>query len=212
MSTGHDFGEFREGDGIAGEERARCVLVARQVAGDGGHEAVGRLLSCAHRIGAAARAARVVDQLAQGDRCAARLGIEPVPVAREERDLTRNDAELRTSGAATNGVRGFFVLCARRRGGVARADFLVRASEIQLDLAAGVVVEHKDWMTPADALAHGERHVSDGAGGKAFAAFEGDAGRGGCHVLSLWRDPMGAFAAICQLHPDKNIRFVPGDP
>ncbi|RYY58821.1 MAG: DUF2239 family protein, partial [Comamonadaceae bacterium] len=39
-------------------------------------------------------AARVFHQLAQGDRGAAGLAVEPVPVARQERDLARDHAEL----------------------------------------------------------------------------------------------------------------------
>src|SRR5438128_2689498 len=100
---------------IAGEQRARGLLEVRKIARHRRHEAVSDFARTAHAVRAAAGAARLLDQLAQRDRSAAGLTCEPVPMARQQRDLARDDAKLRTAGAA----RGFGFL--RWRGAQLRA-------------------------------------------------------------------------------------------
>ena len=69
------FRKIPETSGVAGEKGAVGFLVIAPVPSDGGKEAISCFLSRAQGIALAARLARFLDKLAQGDGSAARLCI-----------------------------------------------------------------------------------------------------------------------------------------
>ena len=121
------------------EQGARCLLETRPVAGHDGHEPVGGLLRLADTVLAPVRASCHLNELAQCDRCPSGLGIEPIPMPRQQRDFARDDAKFRAAGATRSvgdrpGVRS---ACASRstrprrsRGNPPRWDSLVASSKI----------------------------------------------------------------------------------
>jgi hypothetical protein len=164
------------------EQRAGGVLEAGQVAGNGGHEAVGGLARGAHGVAIGVHVARVLDQLAQRDRGTAGLAAEPVPVPRQQRDFARDHAELGTADAARHllpviamvsviGTGGGRQLARHRRHGraaqVARIDVVQRAvlvveREVRARVvAAAQLVEHLGPVALRDAL-EAEEHGQGG--------------------------------------------------
>src|SRR4051812_2682413 len=74
--------ETDEAPPVVGEQSARGLLEAGEVAGHHGHETIGGIPCRAGTIRIAIGAARVFHQFAQGHRCAAGLRAEPIPMAR----------------------------------------------------------------------------------------------------------------------------------
>src|SRR5690242_8865913 len=85
---------------LAAEEGADRLLESGLVAGHRGQESVGGLLRATQFVAILGALPRLVDELPQGHRRAARLRREPLPVPRQQGDLPGDDAELRTSGTA----------------------------------------------------------------------------------------------------------------
>src|SRR6185437_6784107 len=119
---------------IAGEESPYRLLVARLVARDRRHEAVGRVPGALDPVGDGVRVACLVDQPAQGDRGTAGLVVEPVPVARQQRDLAGDDAQPWPSGGA-GGLR-------RVDGMVVEAlqDGLVCPAQVEVDRTCSLLL------------------------------------------------------------------------
>ncbi len=82
------------------KERPRGFFESRQITRDGGHESIRGFLRRTDPVVISPRAARFFHQLAQGDRSAARLEVQPVPMTGQERDLFRHDTESRASAPA----------------------------------------------------------------------------------------------------------------
>jgi hypothetical protein len=122
--------QLAETAAVVCKERPRGFFEARQVAGDGRHESISRFLGGADAVAIAARAPRFVNQPAQRDRRAPGLEIQPVPMARQERDLFRDDTQARASPAARLN---------RGRFGSARS------IAVEVDLRASGVVENQDF-------------------------------------------------------------------
>src|ERR1700722_450528 len=114
------------------EESARRLFEMRTIASHGGEKAICPLLHAAAMIATMLIARGFFDELAQGDRGAARLAGEPGPVAGQERDLAGNDAQFRPTGATPRSL-------ARARGAQrefgAFLDVGEAAAKIDLDRA-----------------------------------------------------------------------------
>ena len=131
---------------FAREQRTRGLLEAGQVAGHGGHHAVGRF-ACRARTASRSACTRRASSTSLRSATEAPPGWrdEPVPMARQQRDFARDHTELGAADAA----RGFV----RRRLG--RGGWLV---QVEVDQLAGLVVEHQQrrgFGMPAQLFAHG---------------------------------------------------------
>src|SRR4029079_7468613 len=94
------------------------------VAGHPWPDPIGSLLRVADAILALVRTPGLLHEFAERDRSPTGLGVEPIPVPRQQRDLARDDAQLRTAGSAR---------CVGDRGGL----LAVRLRQPQQELFGG---------------------------------------------------------------------------
>src|SRR3954471_6926975 len=100
-------GPCLEAFGVAREQRARDLLEMWLVLAHRGDEPIGSFLRMPDAVLVLAGAPRLIDQLAQRDRCAAGLPRQPFPVARKQRELARDHAQVRpprSAGRCANGL------------------------------------------------------------------------------------------------------------
>jgi len=90
---------------IPSEQGPRRFLKSGRIAGHDRHKAASRLLAPAHAILAGIGAARLLDELPEHDGGSFRLAAQPLPVARQQRDLPGDDPELRASRTTTSRFR-----------------------------------------------------------------------------------------------------------
>jgi len=119
-------------------ERTRRLLEVGEIAGHSPHERAGRLACEARALLVGLALSRVVDEPADGSRDPLGLLLEPLPVARKERDLARDHAELgptrpRLRGGGFGGGRG-----------MAHEHLVEGPAEVEVDLPPGVVLEEED--------------------------------------------------------------------
>jgi len=86
---------------VSSKQCSRRFLKTWGISGRGRHEAIRRLLALAYAILANIRQPRFVDQLAEYYRCAAALAAKPLPMAGQQGDLSRDDAQPRAPASAT---------------------------------------------------------------------------------------------------------------
>jgi hypothetical protein len=157
-------------------ERAHGFFKARQIAAHCRQEAVRPVLRAADLLAGVPLLARHFHQLAQRDRSAAGLRIEPVPVTRQQGDLARDDAQPRSASPGRSVFRllrcGDLPLRARR-------DFLWRAAQIQVDGSAGLILEDRDGVRFAgvEPAAHHARDDGELARGDSRMACKSGVGR-----------------------------------
>jgi len=158
-----------EAGAVVREEGAGGFFEAGEVAGEGGEEAVGGFVGLADLVAGGVGAAGVVDEAAEGGGGAAGLGGEPVPGAGEEGDFAGDDAE---AGAAAGGG-------GRRRdgGGGEGCGGGGRGAEVEVDLAAGRVVEDQEFPALGGIL-HECKDLGVGAVGDLGEAPEDGEGHG----------------------------------
>jgi len=132
---------------IAGEQRPRGFLEAGQIASKGRHETIGRLLRSSHPVLALVGTSCLFNQSSERDRRTSRLAVQPIPVSREERDLTSDHAQSR----ATRPALCFLVLECQIGGlglfaGVDEPtlDILRRSTKVHVNKLARLVVEEQD--------------------------------------------------------------------
>lgn len=85
---------------VASEQGSRRVFEVRQISRYGGHESVGDFLRASFSVPPVMYALCFLDEFAQRDGSAARLGTEPVPMTRQQSHFAGNDAQLRAARAA----------------------------------------------------------------------------------------------------------------
>src|SRR5262245_35622096 len=120
--------EIAETPTVVGEERARRLLESGQVAGDSRDKPVRRLLRSTNAIAVAARTTGRIDELSQRHGRSPWLNVQPIPVARQQRHFTSDDAETGASTAA-----GLSLMFQRSRG--------LHRAEVEVQLSAGLIVE-----------------------------------------------------------------------
>ena len=124
------------------------------------------------------RDAGLVDEPADRGRGTARLRGEPVPVAREERDLAADDTEARAAGAAVRvcGVAGVGPAWRRVESEYPGEELHWRAAQIEVDRLAGDRVEDDRSAIEARGLGglRREGDVGELAGGDESWAGERD--------------------------------------
>jgi hypothetical protein len=147
---------------VVGEEGPGGFFEAGEVAGHGGEEVVGGFLCRADAVTVAAGFPGFVDEAAEGNGGSARLVVQPIPMAGEQRDFAGDDAELGTAPAAR------FLPHWGRRHDTAR---------VEIDAFAGTIIEDQHQGIVGSTL-EGFGHVRDVAGGEAVEAEEGGAGLG----------------------------------
>src|SRR3954469_8675152 len=97
---GPRLGQLVEAVAKTRKQGPRRLLETGPVAGHDGHEPVGGLLRLADAILALVRTPGLLHEFAERDRSSTGLGVEPIPVPRQQRDLARDDPQLRTAGSA----------------------------------------------------------------------------------------------------------------
>ena len=108
-------------------------------------ETIGRFLRVPDAVLVLVGAPRLVDQLAQRDRSAARLPRQPFPVPRQQRDLARDHAQFRPPGTAGRGAARSSVAQAALRPYPAAGPGRHRPSRENRDRPGRwFAVEHKD--------------------------------------------------------------------
>lgn len=141
---------------IIREERARRIFIAGQIARHGQHEVIGGLLGGTFLLSRSPASAGLVYQPSQGGRCATRLSGQPVPVPRQQCHLARDDSQfwsppapwfeplvlrrfsrLIRTGAVAPSMR-------LRRLGQSLDDVGLGPAQVQIDDAAGRIVENED--------------------------------------------------------------------
>ena len=162
---------------VIGEQRPRRFLEACEIAGHHGHEAIGGIPCRAGAIRIAIGAARFVHQLSQRHRCAAGLRAEPLPMARQQCHLARDNAELGASASPRLRWRRLIGFDVRRRGRLRQAgnDFAFGATKIEIDRVAGRVAEYDDRRRggPAGSLHDRNGDLGERARRQALRAHEG---------------------------------------
>ena len=136
---------------VVRKERPRGFFESRQIPCDRGHESVCGFLGRTYPVVISSRPARFFHQLAQRDRSATGLQIQPVPMTGQEGDLLRHDTESRAPAPA----RFDGVIC--RDLGRSPADLT------EVDLPARCVVENQHLAPRPVPQARG--NVLGGAGG-----------------------------------------------
>src|ERR1700728_647208 len=129
-----------EGRRVAGKQSARGLFKTGTISSHDGNETISRVLRRANPILAGVRPHGVLHQLAESNRCAARLAGKPIPVPRQQGDLAGDHAKLRASRAA---------LCFGRRriaGRISLRHLFVRAPQIEVHLLASHRVEDQDGL------------------------------------------------------------------
>lgn len=173
-------GEAREALVVAGEEGARGLLELRLIPERGRHETIGGFERAAPAVGGGARGPGLLDESPEGRRGAPGLRGEPLPVARQERDLARDDAEPRAAGAAAMGLILLGALwCAGRSGGrvrEAREHVVETPAEVEFEGLARLRVEHQEFPLEAviDRAFGAPRDLVDVTGGDEPWSGEGD--------------------------------------
>src|SRR3954471_9063510 len=155
---------------VTGKQGARCLLETGPVAGHDGHEPVRGLLRLADAILAFVRTPGLLHEFAERDRSPAGLGVEPIPVPRQQRNLARDDAQLRTAWSAR---------CVGDRGGLLavrlsqpQQHLFGGSAEIHLDGLAGGVVEDQHLLAVVDSGLDLQRDLREVAGRDAPRAVE----------------------------------------
>lgn len=140
------------------KERPRGFFKSRQITRDRGHESVSRFLGRTDAVVISSSPARFLHQLAQRDRSAARLQIQPVPMTGQERNLFRHDTESRAPAPT-------------RLGGVIFLDLGRFSADLpEVDLPARCVVENQHFSLRSMSQEGG--NVLAGAGGYLSKTFE----------------------------------------
>lgn len=155
---------FGESCGIIGKQGAGGFLETRQVTGQRRHDAIGCIARGAAFAGA--RPARRIDQPAQRDGGAARLRRQPVPMARQQRDLARGHPQFRAPTRRWPADAG-----ACQHVGDA-------AARIHIDNGAGGMAKHQQRPcgTSCFGSVQGRGDIGETAGGDAAVAIEGAMG------------------------------------
>jgi hypothetical protein len=123
-------------------------------------------------IRVAAGAPCFLDQLAQRDRRAAGLRGEPIPVPWQQRDFTGDDAQFRPPTSA----RCCRIWRLRRVGRLRQPgdDVGIAAAQVEVDGAAGCVVENQDRSRgPVSKFLDRQRHHAQRPSREAVLALEG---------------------------------------
>src|SRR6185312_12554636 len=189
---------------VAAPQRARGFLVTGEVARDHAHEAIGGFAGEAGAVLRAAVAAGILHQLAQGDRGAAGLAVEPVPVARQQGHLARHHAEAGAAGAARHiGARG------RPQ---AREHLVRAAAEVDFHRLAGGVVEDQRRARGVlvEQALHRRRHLGERTGGDQRVAVEGGAAGAvvrGHGAIRVW--PAAYFARVKCVVNTPRAKYAP---
>ncbi|RZJ38588.1 MAG: response regulator, partial [Brevundimonas sp.] len=190
---------------IPREQHPRRLLIAGLVPRHGGHEAVGRLPGLARPVRPLGRLQRALDQLAQGDRRAAGLGGQPVPVARQQGHLARDDAQLRTPRPP---------LLRLRRGRQPGEGVGGLAAQVQVDCpAVGGVEDQHRLPRPGRQMDRG-KDVARGTTRDEPVSGEGENGAvcgdgHGCSRLCVRR--RGQRTAHANYYPDKTLWSIHPD-
>src|SRR5262249_7105844 len=123
-------------------------LEIREVAGNGRHEAVRRLLSMPEPISSFLRAPGLFHEFSKRDGCTAGLTVQPLPVPWKQRHFAGNDAQLRpprpTRRDGVSWCRSLLHSPSRRRFSEPFEHLFRRAAKVEFDLLARLVVEDQD--------------------------------------------------------------------
>src|SRR4051812_19001356 len=170
---GPQLGQLAEAFAVTRKQGSRCLLETGPVAGHDGHEPVGSLLRLADAILALVRTPGLLHEFAERDRSSTGLGVEPIPVPRQQRDLARDDPQLRTAGSARwVGDRGGPFAVRLRQP---QQHLFGGSAEIHLDRLAGGVVEDQHLLSAVDGGLGLQRDLREFTGRDAARAVEGGA-------------------------------------
>src|SRR4029079_11666387 len=153
-------------------ERAGRFLEVGQVAAHRPHEAGDAVAKAAGALGSRLSLACFIDQTADCGRDAVRLVLEPIPVAREQRYLASDNAELWPAGTGFGGP-----------GARPLENVIERSAEVEVDLLTADILEYQDTIviTVGILLDFRQDAVSISGG------YAPSSGEGGVHDLLVIR-------------------------
>src|SRR6516225_8228783 len=160
-----------ESPSIVCKQCARSFLEMGEVAGQGGHEVIGRISCQAFAVPVSTCAPRFLDELAERNGSAAGLRVEPFPVAWQQRYFARHHAELRPATAARLAWPFGPLACRRRDLRQSLQHLAFAAAQVEVDRASRAVAEDQDRLACTRILAlDRQRYLRNRTGGQTTLA------------------------------------------